>query len=129
MTYSAPVAAAVARLIQAHKQLEQALLDRCGTTEDGLAQPRWLLCLAQKAIEGIVLVADFTAVEIHGRAQGEIARIIKVVDGTLPRVPTSRDMTIDDAAPVLLPLIDEIKPLVVLVTSLDKYISPTGKLF
>lgn len=123
MTYSAPVAAAVVRLVQASRTLEQAFLDRCGMAEDALSEPRFLLCLAQKAIDGIVLKADFNAIEQLGKAQAEIARIIKVIDSVLPK--QARELHMEAATPTLLPLIENIPPLVDLVVSLDKSVSPT----
>jgi hypothetical protein len=128
-TYTAPIAAAVARLVQFARDAETACLDRCGTAEDALAEPKWKLCLAQKAVDGIVLVNSPTAIETIAKVQVEIARFLKVVDSVLPRTPTSRDLSMDEAAPKISPLLADVKPLLELVISLDPFVSPTGRMF
>lgn len=129
ITYTAPVAACLARLRQGGRSLESTCLDRCGTAEDALAEARWSFWLAQKAFDGIVLVNDSRAVETFGKAQAELARALKLIDSVLPRMPNSRDMTMAEAAPIVAPILADLPPLMLLVASLDPFVSPTGRMF
>jgi hypothetical protein len=126
-TYTAPIAAAVARLVQFARDTETACLDRCGTAEDALAEAKWKLCLAQKAIDGIVLVNSSTAIATLGKVQAEIARFLKTVNSVLPL--TSPGLSMGEAAPKISPLLADVKPLLELVVSLDPFVSPTGRMF
>ncbi|WP_134140485.1 hypothetical protein [Paraburkholderia sp. BL6665CI2N2] len=115
------------RLAQADRALQQQILDRCGSTEDALSEVRYLLCLAQKAIDGMVLLNDAGAIERMGKAQDETRRLIRAIDHVLPR--QSRQLAMSDAAPLLAPLIDDFAPLIKLVASLDLFLSPTASMF
>ncbi|CAE6747254.1 hypothetical protein R69658_02546 [Paraburkholderia aspalathi] len=114
-----PMQAGAAKL-GAHIQNE--LLEQRNDIETALGPARFTLQLLIKSISGFVLANDPSGIALIGDIQCRLDDWLKKIDSVLPR--QSKEMSLREATPTLVTILDEVPAMIDDLKRLEKYLSP-----
>lgn len=104
----------------AHIQNE--LLEQRNDIETALGPARFTLQLLIKSISGFVLANDPSGIALIGDIQCRLDDWLKKIDSVLPR--QSKEMSLREATPTLVTILDEVPAMIDDLKRLEKYLSP-----
>lgn len=103
-------------------QLQNELLGGHNEIEDALGPCRFTLQMLIRAVGGVRLTNDPSAIVLYGDIQCRLEGWLKRIDVCLPR--QRKEMTLRDATPTLVEIIEQVPPMVEDLKRLERYLSP-----